>query len=258
MKVRREQLVETERFMIGDRISVELAGFGTFSATAQRVLPEGTLFLFDKCICEMPMNELPTSAGGYERTPLAAFLRSQVLDAFPAELRPRVRELTLPTYGQIFGHDEGYDEYYMPDQDQQFPPPWPSCATASPASSSTGRTAYAGTGCKTPFGRRYRPPSSPIRTGRAARARAAPRPPAASGRSSCWLCRMWTSLHMSLIKTRDRQHALLPVTRTCKSTNFNPRTRLHAPDQKYFSGSWTESQSKLYLQKYQKIIYKHQ
>lgn len=121
MKVRREQLVETERFMIGDRISVELAGFGTFSATAQRVLPEGTLFLFDKCICEMPMNELPTSAGGYERTPLAAFLRSQVLDAFPAELRPRVRELTLPTYGQIFGHDEGYDEYYMPDQDQQFP-----------------------------------------------------------------------------------------------------------------------------------------
>jgi hypothetical protein len=50
---------------------------------------------------------------------MCRWLRETVLPAFPEKLRTRIREITLPTYGEIFGHDDFY-ENFEPDNDEQF------------------------------------------------------------------------------------------------------------------------------------------
>ena len=42
-----------------------------------------------------------------------------VLKAFPKKLRNAVSCITVPTYGEIFGHDDFY-ENFEPDNDEQF------------------------------------------------------------------------------------------------------------------------------------------
>lgn len=39
---------------------------------------------------------------------------------FPHEIKSRVMDISIPTYGQIFGHDEFYNDYLEPDDDEQF------------------------------------------------------------------------------------------------------------------------------------------
>lgn len=36
-------------------------------------------------------------------------------------MKPRIQSITLPTYGQIFGHDEWYYNEIESDADEQFP-----------------------------------------------------------------------------------------------------------------------------------------
>lgn len=119
MKVTRKVQFKTNEICVGDQITVRLSGFGKFTATAQRVTDKGILFLFDEVIARHPMNETNTNEGGFDKSDMRRWLRETVLPAFPEKLRTRIREITLPTYGEIFGHDDFY-ENFEPDDDEQF------------------------------------------------------------------------------------------------------------------------------------------
>lgn len=119
MIVTRKVQVETNEMYVGDQITVRLKGFGWFTATAQRVTDKGILFLFDDVIARHSMNEANTNEGGFDKSDMCRWLRETVLPAFPEKLRTRIREITLPTYGEIFGHDDFY-ENFEPDNDEQF------------------------------------------------------------------------------------------------------------------------------------------
>lgn len=119
MNVLKKMWVETNEVSIGDQIAVKLEGFGEFTATAQKVTDKGVLFLFDEVIAEHRMNEERTNEGGFDASEMKRWLNDTVLPAFPEKLRLRVTEITLPTYGEIFGHDEFY-ENFEPDEDEQF------------------------------------------------------------------------------------------------------------------------------------------
>ena len=119
MKVTRKVQFKTNEICVGDQITVRLSGFGKFTATAQRVTDKGILFLFDEVITRHPMNETNTNEGGFDKSDMCRWLRETVLPAFPEKLRTRIREITLPTYGEIFGHDDFY-ENFEPDNDEQF------------------------------------------------------------------------------------------------------------------------------------------
>lgn len=120
MKVARKVQFKTNEICVGDQITVRLSGFGKFTATAQRVTDKGILFLFDEVIARHPMNETNnTNEGGFDKSDMCRWLRETVLPAFPEKLRTRIREITLPTYGEIFGHDDFY-ENFEPDDDEQF------------------------------------------------------------------------------------------------------------------------------------------
>ena len=127
MKVLRKREVEVKNIQIGDQIIIPLAEFGEFTATAQKITDKGTLFLFDDCVVKQPMNNECANKGnkgnkgGFEKSDLKKWIDNVLLPAFPDDLRSRIENLTIPTYGQIFGHDIWYNDTLEPDNDEQFP-----------------------------------------------------------------------------------------------------------------------------------------
>jgi hypothetical protein len=121
MKVLRMREIEVKNYRIGDQIVIPLVEFGEFTATAQKITDKGTLFLFDDCVAKQPMNKKLTNKGGFEKSDLKKWIDDVLLPAFPDNLRSRIENLTIPTYGQIFGHDDWYNDVIEPDNDEQFP-----------------------------------------------------------------------------------------------------------------------------------------
>lgn len=121
MKVYRTQKIKTENIKIGDQIIIKLKGNDIFSATAQKVTEKGILFMFDDCVEELPVNETNTNKGGFEESDLNKRLRDTLLPKFPKKLRKRIVNISIPSYGQIFGHDDWYDDILEPDDDERFP-----------------------------------------------------------------------------------------------------------------------------------------
>ena len=119
LKVTRKVEFKTEDFCVGGQISVKLKGFGKFTATVQKITDEGVLFMFDEVIARYYMNESSTNEGGFDKSDMKKWLDNVVLKAFPKKLRDSVSCITLPTYGEIFGHDDFY-ENFEPDDDEQF------------------------------------------------------------------------------------------------------------------------------------------
>ena len=97
--------------MIGDKIRIELEGFGTFVATAHEITDKRTMFIFDDCVSRRQMNETNTNKGGFKKSDLCEWMNTELIKAFPNEIRSRMvadengNYLTVPTYGQIFGKD---------------------------------------------------------------------------------------------------------------------------------------------------------
>lgn len=121
MKVLRKREVEVKKARIGDQITIQLAEFGEFTATAQKITDKGTLFLFDDCVTKRPMNTKWTNKGGYEKSYLCKWISNVLSAAFPEDLINRIDNLTIPTYGQMFGHDDWYNDVLEPDDDEQLP-----------------------------------------------------------------------------------------------------------------------------------------
>ena len=75
--------------------------------------------MFDDVIARHYMNESSTNEGGFDKSDMKKWLNDVVLNAFPKKLRDSVSCITLPRYGEIFGHDDFY-ENFEPDDDEQF------------------------------------------------------------------------------------------------------------------------------------------
>ena len=117
----RKQNVETKSIQLGDQLSVELNGFGEFTATAHKITDDGVLFIFDECVARMPMKLENMNEGGFEASDLKKWMDAVLLNAFPKKLGKRITQLTLPTCGEIFGRCDGYERLYEDDNDERLP-----------------------------------------------------------------------------------------------------------------------------------------
>ena len=108
------------RYKVGSQIEVNLDGFGVFTATAQKITEDHVVFMFDDCIASIPMNNTGTNEGGYQKSGLCYWINTVLRKAFPEEIAQDLTDISIPTYGQIFGHDKIYHEYFETDRDEQF------------------------------------------------------------------------------------------------------------------------------------------
>lgn len=120
MKVARTIQIKTDDLMVGDQITVKLKGFGKFTATAQKIEGDKILFLFDEIVTKHYMNEQNKNDGGFDASDLKKWLNEVLFPAFPKKLQNRITELTIPTYGEVFGHDDYYTNFES-DNDEQLP-----------------------------------------------------------------------------------------------------------------------------------------
>lgn len=122
MKVLRKQEQEVNNIQIGDQITIPLVEFGEFTATAHKVTNEGVLFIFDNYVSKQPMNKKNTNKGGFEKSDLKKWIDTVLIRSFPNELKDRVTNLSIPTIGLLFGHDDEWDnDHFESDTDEQLP-----------------------------------------------------------------------------------------------------------------------------------------
>lgn len=122
MKVLRKQEINTANIQVGDQMVIPLAELGEFTATAHKVTDEGVMFIFDDYVTRRPMNNRNTNKGGFEKSDLKKWMDTVLFMAFPDELRDKIYGLTLPTVGQIVGHEDEWDNKNLePDIDEQLP-----------------------------------------------------------------------------------------------------------------------------------------
>lgn len=120
INVLRRQEMATKEIIVGDRILVSLAELGDFTATAHKITDKGVLFIFDDYVTSRPMNNKNTNKGGYEKSDLKKWIDCVLLEAFPEELKNRIADLSIPTVGELFGHDDEWNnEHFEPDTDEQ-------------------------------------------------------------------------------------------------------------------------------------------
>lgn len=65
------------------------------------------------------MNSDRTNKGGFNASDLCKWLKSDFLELFPDELKSHIKDISIPTYGQMFGHDNEFYEKFEPDNDEQ-------------------------------------------------------------------------------------------------------------------------------------------
>ena len=104
---------------IGDRIEFEVKDFGTVAATVQEVTDTEIVYMTDDCVLRSHVNETDTNSGGYDESKLRVEIE-EFLCRFPKDLRTKIAYIAPPTYGQMFGHDDWYEQAIEPDDDEQF------------------------------------------------------------------------------------------------------------------------------------------
>lgn len=114
-----KMMIRTADIRIGDQIEIPLRNLGAFTATVHDVNDNGILFIFDDCVTRRCMNSDNTTVGGYEKSELCKWINEELLEQFPTNLKSRIHNLTIPTYGQIFGHDVWYNRTITSDSDEQ-------------------------------------------------------------------------------------------------------------------------------------------
>lgn len=105
---------------VGDRITIALDGFGEFTATAHKVIGNDIMFIFDDYVTKRPMNANGTNNGGFEKSDLKRWLDTELLKAFPIGIRSRIKNLTVPSIGELTGWEDEWDKnHFEPDGDEQ-------------------------------------------------------------------------------------------------------------------------------------------
>ena len=115
-------VITPEGIAVGDQIEIPLGNLGTFTATAQVIITDKVLFLFDDYVAERPMNENYSNEGGYEESDLKKWIDTELYRMFPEVFRKRIRNLTIPTVGEICGWGDEWDcTHFEHDYYAQFP-----------------------------------------------------------------------------------------------------------------------------------------
>lgn len=112
---------DKSRYKVGEQILISLIGFGDFTATAQKCVKGRTLFIFDDCVSREKVNRYNMNKGGFDNSDLNRWLQEILFPAFPQEMKEKTIDLTIPTYGQIFGHDGWSNKIFELDNDEQLP-----------------------------------------------------------------------------------------------------------------------------------------
>ena len=120
MLVTRKLLMTTREFQVGDQITVNLKDIGELTLTAQKVTDEGTYFMFDKAVACRCINKSGKNKGGFKNSELYEWLNSEFRYLFPDELFERIKDISVPSYGQMFGHDDEFYKNFETDNDEQF------------------------------------------------------------------------------------------------------------------------------------------
>lgn len=105
---------------VGDEILIRIKSFGQQVLTVVRDDERGLLLMFEDCVMESAMDEGDTNKGGFADSALNLRLWEQLRPELPEFIKNRLIELSVPTYGMIFGHDEFYNKF-EPDDDFQLP-----------------------------------------------------------------------------------------------------------------------------------------
>lgn len=120
IKAIRPTAIETNDFKVGDQISVQ-----HYTATCQKVTPQGAIFLLDQYLDEAyPMNKKNTNIGGYEASDLRQLLRSREILSIFDDYKDRLGTfengdtLRIPLRGEIFGDEDA--EYFEADDCEQW------------------------------------------------------------------------------------------------------------------------------------------
>ena len=110
-------------YKVGESFTIDLGDlFGKQTATVQEVKQNGAaILLFDNILTESPINSARTSEGGFDRSDLNSWLHDTLLPVISKDTGANISDITLPTYGQIFGHDDWPHNAFVPDQDEQWP-----------------------------------------------------------------------------------------------------------------------------------------
>lgn len=124
--VNRKMAVETNEhdIKVGDQIQVPLClendKVTAFTATAHKIVDNSVLFIFDDYIATKPMNKEWSNVGGYEKSDLKKWIDTELLKAFPEDMRERICDLSIPTVGEIFGqNDDWCNEVFDMDTNEQ-------------------------------------------------------------------------------------------------------------------------------------------
>ena len=112
--------VPVKELTVGDEILIHTKSFGSQILDVVRDDERGLLLMFEDCIMESAMNEGDTNKGGFADSFLNRRLYYKLKPELPEFITRRLIELSVPTYGMIFGHDEFYDKF-EPDSDDQLP-----------------------------------------------------------------------------------------------------------------------------------------
>lgn len=102
---------------VGDQIEIPLGNLGTFTATAQVITEDKILFLFDDYVAKRPMNENGSNDGGYDESDLKKWIDTELYKMFPEAFRKRMRGLTIPTVGEIYGWGDAWDSTHFEHDD---------------------------------------------------------------------------------------------------------------------------------------------
>lgn len=97
----------------GDRIEIPLGNLGTFTATVQKITNDKVLFIFDDYVAKRPMNENGSNDGRYDKSDLKKWIDTELYEMFPEAFRKRMRSLTIPTLGDIYGWDSEWDRTHL-------------------------------------------------------------------------------------------------------------------------------------------------
>ncbi len=122
IEVLRKCKITTNKFQIGDQIVIPLTEMGEFTATVHKVTDKGVLFIFDEYVATRRMNKKDDNNGGFEKSELKKWMDSVLFMAFPYWLRERITDLSIPTVGEMFGHEDEWDyKHFELDMDEQLP-----------------------------------------------------------------------------------------------------------------------------------------
>lgn len=107
---------------IGDKRKITLKDGREFNVTLHKIEGDMGLWLFDECVARRHMNEVDSTEGGWELSDLKCWIDTELFYLFPDAMRENIRDLTIPTMGQIYGqYDTRVKFEFDPDGDDQLP-----------------------------------------------------------------------------------------------------------------------------------------